>query len=119
MKNGPPATFLWRIEIRVPKAALRDFEAALESRCASVSSFMLDDDGGGDWRIEGFAGAEPDKEGLGKAFAKLAAAHEVGGRVFHQKFGYGRVTAIDGGKLDIAFDKAGRKKVMASFVEVA
>ena len=48
-----------------------------------------------------------------------AAAHEVGGRVFHQKFGYGRITAIDGGKLDIDFDKAGRKKVMASFVETA
>jgi len=42
---------------------------------------------------------------------------EVGGRVFHQKFGYGRIVAVDGGKLEIAFDKAGSKKVMASFVE--
>ena len=41
----------------------------------------------------------------------------VGTRVFHQKFGYGRITAKDGGKLDIAFEKAGSKKVMASFVE--
>jgi DNA helicase-2/ATP-dependent DNA helicase PcrA len=39
--------------------------------------------------------------------------------VFHQKFGYGLVQAIDGAKLDIAFDKAGRKKVMADFVEPA
>ena len=38
-----PQTFLWRIEIRVPRAAVGDFEAALEPRCASVSSFMLDD----------------------------------------------------------------------------
>jgi DNA helicase-2/ATP-dependent DNA helicase PcrA len=51
--------------------------------------------------------------------AEGAAAHEVGARVFHQKFGYGRITAVNGGKLDIAFDKAGAKKVMASFVETA
>ena len=37
-------------------------------------------------------------------------------RVFHQKFGYGTVTAIDGDKLEIAFDQAGLKKVMDSFV---
>ncbi len=73
----PPATFLWRIEIRVPGAAVSDFEAVLEPRCASVSSFMLDsndngDGEGGDWRIEGFTGAEPDKEALARAFAKAA-----------------------------------------------
>jgi DNA helicase-2/ATP-dependent DNA helicase PcrA len=43
-------------------------------------------------------------------------AYRVGARVFHQKFGYGGVTAVDGDKLDIAFDKAGTKKVMAGFV---
>ncbi|MBI1985287.1 MAG: UvrD-helicase domain-containing protein [Rhodospirillales bacterium] len=42
---------------------------------------------------------------------------EVGKRVFHQKFGYGCIVAVDGGKLEIAFEKAGSKKVMASFVE--
>ena len=40
-----------------------------------------------------------------------------GARVFHQKFGYGIVVEVDGAKLEIAFEKAGRKKVMASFVE--
>jgi DNA helicase II / ATP-dependent DNA helicase PcrA len=40
-------------------------------------------------------------------------------RVFHQKFGYGHVTRIDGNKLTIAFDKAGEKKVVDSFVERA
>jgi DNA helicase-2/ATP-dependent DNA helicase PcrA len=40
-------------------------------------------------------------------------------RVFHQKFGYGHVTKIDGNKLTIAFDKAGEKKVVDSFVERA
>ncbi|EPX86573.1 ATP-dependent DNA helicase, Rep family [Rubellimicrobium thermophilum DSM 16684] len=36
--------------------------------------------------------------------------HAVGDRVFHQKFGYGRVTRVDGDKLDIAFEKAGRRR---------
>lgn len=38
-------------------------------------------------------------------------------RVFHQKFGYGHVVKVDGNKLTIAFEKAGEKKVVDSFVE--
>jgi DNA helicase-2/ATP-dependent DNA helicase PcrA len=41
----------------------------------------------------------------------------VGERVFHQKFGYGRVAAIDGNKLTVDFEKAGQKRVLDSFVE--
>jgi DNA helicase-2/ATP-dependent DNA helicase PcrA len=41
----------------------------------------------------------------------------VDDRVFHQKFGYGHVVKIDGNKLTIAFEKAGEKKVVDSFVE--
>ncbi|MEG1452999.1 ATP-dependent helicase, partial [Brevundimonas sp.] len=40
-----------------------------------------------------------------------------GDRVFHQKFGYGLVTAIEGNKLVVDFEKAGEKKVIDSFVE--
>ena len=43
----------------------------------------------------------------------------AGLRVFHQKFGYGVINAVDGNKLEIAFDKAGIKKVMDSFVSLA
>ena len=39
-----------------------------------------------------------------------------GERVFHQKFGMGNIIHIDGDKLEIAFDKAGHKKVVAGFV---
>ncbi|WP_022704084.1 ATP-dependent helicase [Pseudorhodobacter ferrugineus] len=39
-----------------------------------------------------------------------------GDRVFHQKFGYGTIEGIEGDKLDVAFDKAGLKKVVAGFV---
>jgi DNA helicase II / ATP-dependent DNA helicase PcrA len=41
----------------------------------------------------------------------------VGERVFHQKFGYGRVLEIEGNKLTVEFEKAGAKKVVDSFVE--
>ena len=40
----------------------------------------------------------------------------VGDRVFHQKFGYGTVTGIEGEKLDIDFEKASPKKIVARFV---
>jgi DNA helicase II / ATP-dependent DNA helicase PcrA len=46
------------------------------------------------------------------AFAK-------GQRVFHQKFGHGDVIAVDGNKLEIAFDKAGTKTVIHNFVEAS
>ncbi|MGB7076618.1 MAG: UvrD-helicase domain-containing protein, partial [Xanthobacteraceae bacterium] len=41
----------------------------------------------------------------------------LGDRVFHQKFGNGNVTGIDGNKLTIRFDRAGEKRVVDSFVE--
>jgi DNA helicase-2/ATP-dependent DNA helicase PcrA len=43
----------------------------------------------------------------------------VGDRVFHQKFGYGTVRTVEDNKLEIAFEKAGDKKVMDAFVERA
>jgi len=44
-------------------------------------------------------------------------AFTLGDRVFHEKFGNGNVTAIDGNKLTIQFDRAGEKRVVDSFVE--
>jgi DNA helicase-2/ATP-dependent DNA helicase PcrA len=41
----------------------------------------------------------------------------VGARVFHQKFGYGTVRAAEDERLDVAFDKAGEKRVLDRFVE--
>jgi len=48
-----------------------------------------------------------------------ATAFAPGARIFHDKFGYGTVTATEGDKLDIAFDKAGAKKLIARFVRAA
>ncbi len=49
----------------------------------------------------------------------LSHGFVLGERVFHQKFGYGKIAAIDGDKLTVAFEKAGEKKVVASFLEKA
>ena len=43
----------------------------------------------------------------------------VGQRVFHQKFGYGAVVGIEGDKLEIAFEKAGTKKVVSRFISAS
>nr|WP_243843256.1 UvrD-helicase domain-containing protein [Sphingomonas vulcanisoli] len=43
----------------------------------------------------------------------------LGQRVFHTKFGYGAVAEIEGNKLEIDFEQAGRKRVLDSFVTVA
>jgi DNA helicase-2/ATP-dependent DNA helicase PcrA len=47
------------------------------------------------------------------------AKFAVGARVFHQKFGYGRVVAAEGQKLTVDFEHSGAKKVVDSFVEKA
>jgi len=45
-----------------------------------------------------------------------SGAFQRGDRVFHQKFGYGSITSVEGERLNINFDKAGSKKVIAGFV---
>lgn len=40
-----------------------------------------------------------------------------GDQVFHEKFGKGVIINIDGHKLDIAFERGGRKRVLDSFVQ--
>jgi len=44
------------------------------------------------------------------------SSYAMGERVFHQKFGYGSVIGVEGDKLEIAFDKAGTKKVVSRFL---
>ena len=39
--------------------------------------------------------------------------------VFHQKFGYGRVLAVDDDRVEVAFEKAGQKRLLDRFVERA
>jgi DNA helicase-2/ATP-dependent DNA helicase PcrA len=62
-------------------------------------------------------------EGEGRLVAvsepSAEGAYSRGDRVFHVKFGYGKVTRVEGNKLSVEFDKAGEKKVIDSFVERA
>jgi DNA helicase-2/ATP-dependent DNA helicase PcrA len=95
----------------------------------SGSRYAADTDGGLDddtsspspWRARNETG--PRRLPLtieGELVAKstgTVSAFTLGDRVFHQKFGNGNVTAIDGNKLTIAFDKSGEKRVVDSFVE--
>ncbi|MBX3564556.1 MAG: UvrD-helicase domain-containing protein [Sphingomonas sp.] len=50
--------------------------------------------------------------------AKPRGDLSLGMRVFHQKFGYGEIAEIEGNKLEIDFEQAGRKRVMDSFVTI-
>lgn len=64
-------------------------------------------------------GRAPAIEGEARLVASSDAkdAHfALGERVFHQKFGYGRVRAVEGNKLTVDFEKAGEKRVIDSFV---
>ncbi len=55
----------------------------------------------------------------GSTTQKSDSGFAVGTRIFHQKFGYGKITAINGEHLDIAFEKAGDKKVLSDYVQKA
>jgi len=92
----------------------------------------FDEDAAADWgqagrgpgyaRLKAARGRDGVIEGRARVVDDLPAAEGAiarGVRVFHQKFGYGTITAIDGNKLEIAFEKAGTKKVMDSFVTPA
>jgi len=80
------------------------------------------------WRraqAAGYKGSHPGRqqviEGEGRLVAtsaeSAASDFKRGDRVFHLKFGYGAVMAVEGNKLTVAFEKAGEKKVIDSFVE--
>ena len=75
----PTATFLWRIELRVPSQAIPHFEEALQPYCMSVSAFVegSTEDPDADWRLEGFSGAEPDARALALRLAKAARAFGI------------------------------------------
>jgi DNA helicase II / ATP-dependent DNA helicase PcrA len=69
----------------------------------------------GETGSRGPRGPGPVFEGVVQRPASTSVFH-AGSRVFHNKFGPGAVVAVDGSKLTVDFDKAGRKLVMDSFV---
>jgi len=75
----PTATFLWRIELRVPTQAIPHFEEALRPECMSVSAFVegSTDDPDAEWRVEGLTSAEPDARAVALRLAKAARAFGI------------------------------------------
>src|SRR5712672_2770483 len=73
-------------------------------------------DAGGNWSRNKRAPMTIEGELVAKSTG-TTSEFSVHDRVFHQKFGYGQVVKVDGNKLTIAFEKAGEKKVVDSFVE--
>lgn len=59
------------------------------------------------------------KSAVSSAKQSTSGKFKVGMRVFHVKFGYGKVLDISGNQLDVHFEKAGSKKVIESYVEAA
>ncbi len=51
--------------------------------------------------------------------SKVKVGKRLGKRVFHEKFGYGTVVGEEAEKLDVSFDRHGRKKILARFVSEA
>ena len=79
------------------------------------------------WRRARAASARPASrapmvEGRGSTISVSApgkSKFKKGQRVFHQKFGYGSISSIEGQKLTVDFEHSGSKKVIDTFVEAA
>jgi DNA helicase-2/ATP-dependent DNA helicase PcrA len=101
-------------------------EAGLYGGLAGAASMA--DESAADWdrtgRGPGYARLQASRRNRGVIEGRATVVEDVpaggavgrGVRVFHQKFGYGTIQAVDGNKLEIAFEKAGTKKVLDSFV---
>jgi len=91
-------------------------QSGLETRAAEADGYNSP----GWRRLQARAGqrpvSQPRESKASVIDAQAVSSHSVGERVFHQKFGYGAITGIEGDKLEIEFEKAGPKKVVARFV---
>ncbi len=100
-------------------AAGGSVQSGLETRAADANVYNSP----GWRRLQSRAGDRPisqPRESTSSVIdAHAISAHTLGERVFHQKFGYGAIIGVEGDKLEIDFEKAGVKKVVARFVSGA
>ena len=109
-------------------------QQASKSRWDDSPSFGAGYSSPGWKRAQSFTSNSPSRSNLGSTPARKAVIQgqarpiappkpsgdwSRGDRVFHQKFGYGAVRAVEGNKLVVDFEKAGEKKVIDTFVEKA
>ena len=97
------------------------YGAAAKSSTFGTATYDADGYNSPGWkRLQAQSGkislAQPKNKAQMTLNATATSSHTVGDRVFHQKFGYGVISGIEGDKLEIEFDKAGLKKVVARFV---
>jgi len=92
----------------LPSRFLKELPENVKVATDNSSSFQSRSYGNSNSQISHFATLAP----------KQTASQDplFGKRVFHQKFGYGKVFEIDGSKLGINFEKAGKKVVMKDFI---
>jgi DNA helicase II / ATP-dependent DNA helicase PcrA len=97
-------------------AAQVGFGSAMEDRVSKADVYNSP----GWRRMQENAGARPMRQPQEARHvvidAEAVSPYVLGDRVFHQKFGYGEIMGIEGDKLDIEFDHAGSKKVVARWV---
>jgi DNA helicase II / ATP-dependent DNA helicase PcrA len=97
-------------------AAQVGFGSALEERVSKADVYNSP----GWRRMQENASARPMRQPVEARHVVIdmeaVSPYVMGDRVFHQKFGYGEIIGIEGDKLDIEFDHAGSKKVVARWV---
>ena len=96
-------------------AAAPGYGAALEDRVSKAAVYNSPG-----WRRMQDRGARPvgqPQEARNMVVDAVAdSAYGLGDRVFHPKFGYGEIIGVEGDKLDIAFDLAGSRKIVARWI---
>ena len=104
----------------LPEEHIETESGELHRQTFGLSRFDAPDFATGSGGGPGFARARRNRTisaGYQAAAGGAKTDFALGERVFHMKFGYGRIEEIDGAKLTIAFEKTGTKKVLDSFVE--
>ncbi len=99
----------------------RDFGGSFGQSGLEKSAMKADGYNSPGWkRLQSRAGqygtSQPKESKAAAIDLSAVSSFMVGDRVFHQKFGYGAVTDIEGDKLTVDFEKAGEKKVVARFL---
>ena len=102
-----------RLESADVSATSEQAAASVLSAKAELDNARVDLDRAREW---GGASKSVLIEGELVAKSSTASGFTRGARVFHLKFGNGTVILVDGNKLTVEFDKAGRKMVLENFV---
>ena len=62
---------------------------------------------------------EPDEYSDYSSYRSSKKSSLVGTRVYHESFGYGKITSVEGQTCEVNFEKYGRKKIMGTYLRRA